>query len=32
MALAYGLLAALFVAWGFFESKMSGSTPQDPSS
>jgi AGZA family xanthine/uracil permease-like MFS transporter len=32
MALAYALLATLFVAWGFFEGKIPGSPPQDPSS
>jgi len=32
MALAYALLATLFVAWGMFEGKIPGSPPQDPSS
>jgi len=32
MALAYALLATLFVAWGFFEGKIPGAPPQDPSS
>ena len=30
MALAYGLLATLFVAWGLFEGKLPRSPPQDP--